>query len=98
MQQVIEMRISHQSHGAFQAVEAAIASQWTYSGVLVYLTSAFRGGFHVKRSALTRPDGAAFIVTALLPDQSRDAGTKYRAVTLPTDSTPPLSRTNNLNP
>jgi hypothetical protein len=39
VQQVIEMRISHQSHGAFQAVEAAIASQWTYGGVLVYLTS-----------------------------------------------------------
>jgi hypothetical protein len=29
---------------------------------------------------------------------SRDAGTKYRAVTLPTDSTQPLSRTSNLNP
>jgi hypothetical protein len=30
--------------------------------------------------------------------QSRDAGTKCRVVTLPTDSKPPLSRTNNLNP
>ena len=46
----------------------------------------------------TNVNQAAFIATVLLPDQSREAGTKYRVVTLPTDSKPPLSRTNNLNP
>ena len=29
-----KMRISHQSHGVVQAIEAALASQRTYSGVI----------------------------------------------------------------
>src|SRR2546429_1128512 len=49
-----KMRISHQSHGVVQAIEAALASQRTYSGVIGHVVLGRRVAIVVTDRKSTR--------------------------------------------